>query len=849
MSYESFQNKVSSEKLTLAIVQASKRLMAWTLHSGSIYKLTNFDVQAIVSIEDSGNAYTEVQSIAACTASKFYNDRDNKILYLRTTGSDNPNSRFLVLTQKLFFSTGPIVLPHDLASGNEVQFEPTIKSTSLFGVSIDTINQTSEAIEGSGTLTLYNDSDFWPKNFDKLVLENQSCFIYSHNRDLLPSEAKLIFQGVIEKKAYTPAQIQLSLKDLLSQLQDPVPLANIGDLGLRTKSDLEQAKQRMILGRVHGLRCVNADEVLEGYPLAGTISINLGSDTITGSGTSFLSVLSPDDKLIIDGTEYTIATVVSDTSVTLTEVLGGTQNYSGLAVTVMPNKPKRTMNRTWIVAGHALRQPTTTVTGSCSITRLRVGSTADMRDGDLIWIGTYPAGELVEIDSVVNSQLLVLKTSLATIPSLGTSIFRPAIQSVRIDDVLLRFKTDYTFNATTGIITLSNDAESNAAPLRKMPTTLAFTNGSRIITGTSLKTTLEQGSIVSCVNHGKFFEVLSVDSDTQATLRTAADFTDTQLGLYKTFILDPQNSVVTCDVLGRTDDSTSTGNLLKTAPKIIRQLLIDMGLSASLNETSFTESNELAYQQIGIALPETYSDETAPKYRDVFNKLNASVFGSIVQNSNFELSYVVLQPDKKPSTLKLDEVDVIDFGVATAGDKIVKTTIVSYKPKEYDYLTKDGFKNYKQNTSDTSSYLLKTKRERTFDTYLVEEADARRHAERWSLILENSAATITLNTKLQAIGLEVGSIVDLTHRKMYERFGTSSSRKLGLVESVKKSGSEVQIEVVDLSNAFNKIANISDLTTSRIDTNEDGRIYCGFYTDTYGIIDDDQDSYGTSRIW
>ena len=41
-TFEEFQNEVSSEKLVLAIIEASKRLMGWTLDSGTVYVI-DFD--------------------------------------------------------------------------------------------------------------------------------------------------------------------------------------------------------------------------------------------------------------------------------------------------------------------------------------------------------------------------------------------------------------------------------------------------------------------------------------------------------------------------------------------------------------------------------------------------------------------------------------------------------------------------------------------------------------------------------------------------------------------------------------------------------------------------------------
>lgn len=848
MNYSTFQNQVSSEKLTLAIIYASKRLMAWSLESGSIYKIVNFNVNSTVSIEDSGNQYTEVFSLSDVTASRFYHDRENRVLYLRSTGSDNPNGRFIVLTCKLFFSNAPITLPHDLSNGYEVYWEPLIKKTSSFGVEIDTINQTSEAIEGSGSLTLFNDQDFWPSNFDKYVFENKSCFIYSHNRDLLPSEAKLIFKGKIERRSYTSSEIQFSLKDLLSQLKDTIPLQNIEELGLRSSTDLNKAKQRMIFGRVYGHRPVNVDQVLSGYPLSGTISINSASNVLTGSGTAFLSNLSPDDVIVLNDKDYTIATITNNTSLTLTENYSESSNLVSGQLLIKPDQPKRYMNRKWSVAGHALRQPTTTIREGSTITRLLVDSTEDIYDGDFIYVGSLGSGELVRVNTVISSTLLTLSLSLAGVPSDGTVLFKPAVNNVRIDDMLLVYYRDYTIDASTGILTLSNDAEKNAAPIKQMSSNLVF-NSTNIVTGTSLDVLLKPGSLVSCVGKSDFFEVLSIDSPTQVTLRTSATFTSTAKGLFKTTIFDPNDSVLTCDVLGRTTDGTPTGSLIKTAPESIKYLLQDMGLDSIVDLTSFSEAKDTAYHEIGIVIPTKFNETKTQTYRDVFNKINQSVLGSIIQNDSFQISYLVLQPKKTSTSLKLDESDILKIRTSTNGDKVIKTAIVEYRAKEYDYLVKKESVNTQQKTSDNATYIVKTDRTKTVSTVLCDQKDAEIHANRLSFILENASTSLNLTTKLQSIGLEVGSIVDISHSKLYVRYSSSKRRKLAMVESIKKNGAFVDVELVDLSNAFNRVACVTDIETSWTDTNEDGRLYSGFITDEYGLVDNDEDSFGTNLIW
>jgi hypothetical protein len=846
MNFQDFKNQIASEKIVLATVDASKRLMGWEVHSGSVYKITGINFAVITAVEDSGTIYTEAASIAMVTAGKYYLDRSTETLYIRTTSSDNPNGRFIVVTFRNFFANTPITLPHDLDSEFEVFWEPLIKSNSAFGVEIDTINQTSEAIEGSGSLTLHNDQDFWPTHFDKLTFENKDVSIYSFNRNLDASEAMLLFKGRVEKKSYTSKTIVFNLKDTLAELKAPVALEYISDLAERNSPSVDRAFQRMIFGRVYGFRPTNIDEVNEGYPLTGTVSVTNGSSTVTGSSTTFLAELSKDDEIVIDGVSYTIGVVSTNTSLELTEEYSGL-TATGASATVIPEHNKRWINRVWKVAGHPVCQPTTTTLAGSTVTRIYVNSTAGMYPGDDIYVGTLGSGELATINRVTNANLITLVTSLATAPLAGVTVTRPAVQNVRINDLKLIYYRDYTFDATEAVLTLRDTAEGNAAPLRRMNSSLTFVNGSRTVTGTGLDTIFEPGYLVGVVTQTEMFEVLDV-SETSLTLRTAATYNATATGSYKSLIFGADNTL-SCDVLGRTTTGASSGALISDGPAIVKQLLTDLNLSSIIDNDSFINASEIASQEIGIVIPEKYSETKQPTYRETINLVNKSIMGSLVQTEAFNLSYLVLRPKKTDASLRLREEDILDFSITTDAQNMVKTVITQYRPKEYDYLTGEPSVATQQTSSDRSTYVLKTDKTKTFATKLVNQSDAEIYCGRWMILLEQTSGLIKLRTKLQGAEVEVGDIIDLSHRKLFVRFSGTDKRRIVMVEKVTKNGREVQIEAVDLSNCFNRVACITESETSYDSATDEEKLYAGYFTDDYGMIDNDPDTFGSNIIF
>jgi hypothetical protein len=589
---------------------------------------------------------------------------------------------------------------------------------------------------------------------------------------------------------------------------------------------------------------------LDGYPITGTVSVTSGSITVTGIGSTFLAELSPADHLILSGGDYTIATVDSDTSLTLTGAFTSAQPLTGGPAVVVPDQPKRYMNRIFKVAGHAVREPVTTIRAGSNILTLFVDDNRDIYAGDTVYIGTLGSGEIATVHNVVGQNYIELSTSLVTVPSVGTTLRRPAVQNVRIDDVRLIYYRDYTFDAATAVLTLSKLAEVLPSPTYQMPADVVIISGDRTVTGVGFQAAIKPGYMVGVVGTTAFFEVLSVDSDTQLTLRDFATVDGTGAGLFKNVIYDPANSVLTLDILGRTEDGTSDGIFVKTAPGLNKLLLIDAGLESELDTGSFDAAEDVAYQEIGSVLPPGFQDTTGPIFRDTLNSINTSVFGSLYQNLEYKFAYQVLSPVKNIQATKFSEPDVLAWTLTSTAQNIAQTVIVEYQTREYDFLTKaTPLTLTVQSVSDVAEFILKTDVSTTITTCLANQLDAQLMANRWSFLLQTSAGRLTFTTKLQGMSLQVGDIIEIEHRKFYERFGSTGKRKLLLVESVTKSGSTVTVNGADLSNTFNRVAAINGFTTDWTSAIETERLYGGYITDQYGLIDNDSDSFETNLIW
>lgn len=853
-TFEDYQALEASEKEGLLILEAAKRVVGWVVHSGSVYKLTSFDHPVLSPdspIQDTGTALVSAGS-TSLSAGQYYHDLTNKVLYLRTSDSVNPNTKFITLCFRLFFSRSGRNLSHDLSTGFDVHWLPYLKGTSDFGVELDNQNQLGSAIEGTGRVELFNDQAFWSPIYDKYYFENQRAYVYSWNPLIPVTEAKLIYRGRVQKKSYTPTQITFELQDVINELRAPIALTFLQDYaGARIPESMNLAFQRRVYGYVNGHRPTNIDQVLSGYSISGTITATNASTAISGSGTSFLSQLSPDDELTVfdavNPLTFTVESIASDTTLTLSEAYSGSSS-SGLSVVVKPSRASKSRNRIFLIAGHPLCEPSTTVVQAFNTRMIEVASVNGLRAGDALTVGS-------EVTSItrISGNVLKLSTALATEPAGGTAVVRPAVMNVYLDERLLTLNSDYTYSAEDATLTLSALAEFNIARPKKIIGTVTFTNGSRDIsgTGTDFSNDLVPGDWIRASGQSVYFEVLSVTSETAAVLRSASSYSASLAALKKSpaYYIEGK-SILSCDVMGKTHDGTTSGNFLRTAPMIVEDLLTSAGLSELIDSDSFEVAQEMTDKSLGVVLPKKFSDKKIDKLRDVINEINRSDFGSLVQNDEFQLEYQILSPDK-PSTLKrFSEVDAIVFAIESDSNNIVKTSRVNYAFREVDPISREGVNSQEENSSETAQYLARSTKEFEIKTLLVEQRDARIYASRWAFLFEAASAVVKLGTKLQGARLQVGDKVELSHEKMYERVGSRDKRKVAAVTRARRSLSDASIELDDLSNAFSRCAVIvEDSAPEYNEASETAHSVAGYITDSGGMIDNDPGTHNVNLIW
>lgn len=849
-TYSEYQDQVSSEKVGLVVLEAAKRFVGWELYSGSVYRVA-FTYPAIASVRDSATSLTAGSS-ASLSAGQYYYDRAGGYLYVRTSDSVDPSTKFLSVTFKLFFSNRPTGAPHDLSTGYEVNWLPTYLPGGSFKTELDNQNLLGFAIEGSGTVVLKNDQEFWQPLFDKVYFENQLLKVYSWNPELPITEAKLLFRGRVQKKTYSGSQVSFECKDQLNELRAPIPLSNMEDYsGALIPPSLNTAKQRLLYGYVKGHVPTNIDQELEltGYTITGTATPTNGVNTVTGTGTSFLAQLTEGDEILFgsDTTWYTVEEVSTDTAITLTETYSGVGG-SAVAIRIKSGHPKRYMNRVHLIAGHELREPTSTVTACISLRCLDLADATDFLSGEFAMVN----GEVLEIERLSGNRV-TFTTEMAVEAAVGTTVTVLSVKNVYLNQRLLTYSRDYTYNAETAKITLNSLAEFNVAPIRQITGTLSFSSASRTVTGTGTIFTSEvkPGDWLRRQGQDTWVEVLKVDSNTSLIVRSLPAYTSSGYSdLRKPEVYKTGEVVLSLDVLGATENGQSTGTFLKTAAQVVRDILVRLDLEDQLNEDSFDEAAEIADEKIGFAYPERFADTKPKSARDVINLINGSVLGSLFQNADFELAYSILSPERPSDMLRLAESDVMAPSLSSDGSRIVSTSRVRYLKKEHDPASKGPSTSEATKVSDEGQYLALTEKEHLAETVLIEHGSAETMANRLAFLFQFATSVFKFRTGMQGARLSVNDKVDISHEKLYERVGSVSKRKIAAVQSVSKGVNGVAVELSDLSNGFSRCSTITDDDAAdHEDADEDELLYNGYITDDNGLVDDDPASFGCNLIW
>lgn len=808
MNYQQVASKQRSEKITLVTIESNKLVKLFSLFSGSVYvRDVGFWVCAV---SDSGTAYTQAYSTSLSAGQWYFNPIEKK-LYVRSSDSSNPKTRSITITHRHFYSNSPIILPNDLTlSGVEVEWDSRIDSIGSLGQQLDD-QSTGVVLESSSSVSMINNDGYWDEIYDTLIWENRPIKFYSYLVGTQVTESKKIFDGLIESKDFSTTFVKFNVRDFVFKLQNLVDLGEFSASdGYISPSAIGLPKRR-IYGQVDKIKCTGIDKTLDGFIITGSISGDTDSSTITGTGTNFLKELSPSDQITItiSNTTYKIdvESVESDTSFTAGSELKVTFSSASGAVN-KPNIPYRFRNRLFHVAGHKLRSPVATVTEVVSSNRFNVDTSEDIFSGDQVDIN----GDLVTVRRISGNQI-VTENAISPIPVVSDTISKLPVQRAYYGSNELIYGRDWSLsNTSEAKIILDSLAEFNFSAQRSMSTSFTFTNGSRDITTSAsvdLRSVLSSRDWIrkNSLTETSWYEILEVKEQSVIIRSPFSGTTQTTTSIIKNVKYIDDDTVFTVDCLGMEDGS---GLWLKTPSDAVRHLVLNDAGFPSVNEQSFDKAKSDSRFILSLAIPDTELG-SSPKIKDVITKINESAFGSLYGNSSFDVSYGILNSIKPELTQVLKDDDIISFDVKS-NQKIVNKVKVNYSPFVDIFTGEDGFKSIIFESEFVNDNVgINNTLEVTI--YLYEDDKAEIIAQRLALFNSLSTTTVSIKGKMSLALNSVNDKLFLSLDRLYKRFGGADRRKIGVITGIKKNGFDVDVDITDLSNIYNRVPSIAPNTT------------------------------------
>jgi hypothetical protein len=313
--YSTFAKKTTSEKLTVAWIEPSQRLVSnWTIHAGSVWKTP---VQYwTVGVFSKGAKLSVSPNLASISAGKFFFDDSSKTLYVQLLDSTSPKLSHTEVVYRLFFADGPIDLPFDLEDGRVVPYLPYLSGATGGGSSFDP-NNPQIPIEGSGKLDLQNDG-FFANIFDRFTWQTKRAAAFSVSR---AGDKLKLYEGLVTSKSFNGTSVSFGLKDSLYRLRSQLPLPLFSEADGRLSDALIGTPKRRIYGRVAGLKAESLDQQLEGYLVTTidgsdfrtstpvTFSITTASDLASASSTDAKKELCVGDSITINEVDFKIKTL------------------------------------------------------------------------------------------------------------------------------------------------------------------------------------------------------------------------------------------------------------------------------------------------------------------------------------------------------------------------------------------------------------------------------------------------------------------------------------------------------------------------------------------------------------
>lgn len=845
-----FIQSESSEKLTMVHVHGKQRLYVFTGPSSLIYSKT---VPYFVNRVKQNDSYlTRVSTLASIVAAgQFYYDIKTSTLYIRPLLDVDPKNTEIIAEYRFFYSDVGINCTWDLQdTSEEVFYDGRIKSAPGYKHKIG-IDQALTSLVGTGTLNLLASDGELDGIFDKIIFENQSVVVYSWNRDLQPSEAKVIYRGRITNKTFNTEDISFTIKDPIFELLEP-PANSVYSDSDNVNDSVKGQYKRQVYGRVDGLRCQSVDQIANGYNLTGTISADTTQAKLFGTGTQFLNEVLQDDTITVGTQTFTVDKIISNTEIDISDEPDFA--FVNQSATNVPNRGYNNKNRIFLATEHVCTEQTKTVVAVPQLNRVVLSNTDGLFSGDFIEFQS--TSERIEIKNIAPNNIVVLRQNVINRPTIGSNAIRRPIQRVYINGKLIP-SNKYTINNTGSCgLTLTSDVEFTIAKVKSVNFNLNFTNGSREITYTdggeiSLDDTFQAGDWIKPedVTYTTYYKISYIDGNSIWLTQNFTNPTITDTAKYKSPNYVTDDSIISVDILGKTVNGLANGVWISTVAQVQRDLLSQIAIT-DVNETSFTNGAIDGNQLVSMAIPEDFNSKSLPQVKEVIDKLNKSISSSLTLDNDLKIKFQVLNAFTKDDIQIITDFDVIDWNIKTVNGKGFNKAVAKYRFSDINPGTLDQGNQIYTFESEFVNRYIETGKVNEIDLYLYNQNEAQISAHRNLYQNRLSQATVTIKSDLRLENTEIGDIVIVDFNRMYKRFGDLEVRKkVMLVVGKTVTGESIEFELSDLGNTFNTSSYITENDANEyILADENERLINGYITDNQGIVEDLEDTAGVHLI-
>lgn len=571
---------------------------------------------------------------------------------------------------------------------------------------------------------------------------------------------------------------------------------------------------------------------------------------ITGNGSLFLRECTRDDVLTINNNTYTIERVIDDTNLLVDEESIISFDLLNSSAINKSDSGVPFKNRTFNVSSHYLKESYYVFVSQPQFNRIVLEDVSNLLPDDILYFidGTTDI-ESAEISRISGNTITLKQNLNKTDYTPSITIFKNPIYDIQINNISIPRSEIVGINNTPNgcSFTIHETAELSISKQKNLSTnSLLFKSGKNEIdilgSDSKIQDILKTRDYIKGYgdDNSLFTEILDID-DNKIYLRTPYQgVSGIKTSSYKIVNIIDDDTKVSANILGKPKGNIVDADLIQYGPDIIKDLLLQTDVAEFINEASFDAATINSKYTLGVVIPSSEQSTTSPTIKNVADKINQTIFGSMSLSSDLNITYNILDT-QKPETQSLRTItshDIINWNVKSKGNKVYVYTNSTYRSNESTGLTK-------LYTADNEVALDFETSNKTNDielqSYHVNESEEL--TERSSYINSLSVNEISITSDLRLSDLNMGDKLILDIPRLYKRLGDPSSRlKIATIVSVDISGDTVKLKLSDLGNLYNRSSVITpDNAKSFSDANSIDRTYDSYITDENGVIDNNED--------